>query len=163
MSIDVLALRPEHWADVERIYLEGIATRNATLETAAPSWEEWDRRHLADLRLVAVDADVVVGWAALSPVSDRCAYGGVAEESVYVAEHARGNGIGRLLLEELIRRSEAAGIWTIQTGIFPENDASIRLHERVGFRVLGVREKLGKLDGAWRDVVFLERRSPNVL
>jgi phosphinothricin acetyltransferase len=163
MSVEVMPLRAEHWADVERIYLEGIATRNATFETAAPSWEQWDRSHLADLRLVAIDADVVLGWAALSPVSDRCVYGGVAEESVYVAEKARGNGIARLLLEELIRRSEAAGIWTIQTGVFPENEASIRLHERVGFRVLGIREKLGKLDGVWRDVVFLERRSPNVL
>jgi phosphinothricin acetyltransferase len=105
----------------------------------------------------------VLGWAALSPVSDRCVYGGVAEESVYVAAGERGHGIGRLLLEELIRRSEAAGIWTIQTGIFPENQASLRLHERAGFRVLGVREKLGKRDGVWRDVVFLERRSPTVL
>jgi phosphinothricin acetyltransferase len=163
MNVKVLPLRPEHWADVERIYLEGIATRNATFETAAPSWEQWDRDHLADLRLVAIDGEAVVGWAALSPVSDRCVYGGVAEESVYVAEKARGNGIGRLLLEELIRRSEGDGIWTIQTGIFPENAASIRLHERVGFRVLGVREKLGKLDGVWRDVIFLERRSPHVL
>ena len=163
MNVEVRPLQREHWEDVERIYLEGIATRNATFETAAPSWEQWDRRHLAELPLVAIDADVVLGWAALSPVSDRCVYGGVAEESVYVAEKARGNGIGRLLLEELIHRAEAAGIWTIQTGIFPENEASIRLHERVGFRVLGVREKLGKLDGAWRDVFFLERRSPNVL
>jgi L-amino acid N-acyltransferase YncA len=163
MRVAVTALEPGHWADVERIYLQGVATRNATFETSAPSWEAWDRAHLAGLRLVALDGDSVVGWTALSPVSDRCVYGGVAEESVYVAENARGNGVGRLLLEELIRRSEAAGIWTIQTGVFPENEASIRLHERVGFRVLGVREKLGKLDGIWRDVVFLERRSPSVL
>jgi phosphinothricin acetyltransferase len=105
----------------------------------------------------------VVGWTALSPASGRCVYAGVAEESVYVAAAERGRGVGRLLLEELIRRSEAAGIWTIQTGIFPENEASIRLHERVGFRVLGVREKLGRRDGIWRDVVLLERRSPNVV
>ena len=162
-DVAVVPLEPGHWEAVERIYLEGIATGNATFETSAPSWEEWDRGHLAEPRLVAVRDGRVVGWTALSPVSDRCVYGGVAEESVYVTEAERGRGIGLVLLEELIRRSEAAGIWTIQTGIFPENDASIRLHERVGFRVLGVREKLGKLDGVWRDVVFLERRSPNVL
>ena len=109
------------------------------------------------------DGGDVVGWAALSPVSDRCVYGGVAEESVYVAEVVRGHGVGQLLLEDLIRRSEAAGIWTIQTGIFPENEASLRLHERVGFRVVGVRERIGKRDGVWRDVVFLERRSPHLV
>jgi phosphinothricin acetyltransferase len=162
-SISVAQLEPEHWPAVVRIYREGIATGNATFETTAPRWEKWDSDHLPNLRLVAMENDDVVGWTALSPVSDRCVYGGVAEESVYVAEAARGRGIGRMLLEELIRRSEDAGIWTIQTGIFPENEASIRLHERVGFRVLGVREKLGRLDGVWRDVVFLERRSPNVL
>jgi phosphinothricin acetyltransferase len=162
-ELEVVPLAPHHWDAVERIYLEGIATGNATFETTTPAWEDWDRSHLADQRLVAVRAGEVVGWTALSPVSDRCVYGGVAEESVYVAAGERGRGIGRLLLEELIRRSEVAGIWTIQTGIFPENEASIRLHERVGFRVLGVREKLGQLDGVWRDVVFLERRSPTVL
>jgi phosphinothricin acetyltransferase len=163
VSVAIAPLEPRHWEAVERIYLEGIATGNATFETSAPGWETWDRGHLAGLRLVAVRSSEVVGWAALSPVSDRCVYEGVAEESVYVAAAERGLGIGRLLLEELIRRSEAAGIWTIQTGIFPENEASFRLHERVGFRVLGVREKLGRLDGVWRDVVFLERRSPSVL
>jgi L-amino acid N-acyltransferase YncA len=161
-DIAVIPLGVGHWEYVERIYVEGIATGNATFETSAPAWEAWDQGHLVDLRLVAVRADEVLGWTALSPVSDRCVYGGVAEESVYVAAAERGRGIGRLLLEELILRSEQAGVWTIQTGIFPENTASIRLHERVGFRVLGVREKLGKLNGEWRDVVFLERRSPNV-
>jgi L-amino acid N-acyltransferase YncA len=161
-SISVAQLQPEHWPAVVRIYREGIATGKATFETTAPTWEKWDADHLPGLRLVAVESDEVVGWTALSAVSDRCVYGGVAEESVYVAEAARGRGIGRLLLEELIRRSEESGIWTIQTGIFPENEASIRLHERVGFRVIGVREKLGRLDGDWRDVVFLERRSPHV-
>jgi L-amino acid N-acyltransferase YncA len=161
--IEVVPLEPTHWSAAERIYLEGIATGNATFETTAPSWEAWDRSHLPDLRIVAIDEGaVVLGWAALSSVSDRCVYGGVAEESVYVAENARGNGVGRRLLEDLIRRSEEAGIWTIQTGIFPENRGSLRLHERVGFRVVGVRERLGKLDGVWRDVVFLERRSPRV-
>jgi phosphinothricin acetyltransferase len=162
-DVEVVPLEPDHWEAVRRIYLEGIETRNATFETAAPTWEAWDAGHLDELRLVAVGEGEVVGWAALSPVSDRCVYGGVAEESVYVAAAERGKGIGRLLLEELIRMSEEAGVWTIQTGIFPENTASIRLHERVGFRVLGIREKLGKLDGKWRDVAFLERRSPNVL
>jgi L-amino acid N-acyltransferase YncA len=163
VAVAVEPLEPGHWPAVERIYLEGIATGHATFETTAPTWEEWDARHLADPRLVALDRDEVVGWAGLSPVSDRCVYGGVAEESVYVAAAARGRGVGRTLLEELIQRSEAAGIWTIQTGIFPENEASLHLHERVGFRVVGVREKLGRLDGAWRDVVFLERRSQAVL
>jgi L-amino acid N-acyltransferase YncA len=161
--VEVVPFEPTHWSAAERIYLEGIATGHATFETTAPSWEVWDRSHLPDLRVVAIDESaVVLGWAALSSVSDRCVYGGVAEESVYVAEDARGNGVGRSLLEDLIRRSEEAGIWTIQTGIFPENHGSLRLHERAGFRVVGVRERLGKLDGVWRDVVFLERRSPRV-
>jgi phosphinothricin acetyltransferase len=161
--IEIVALAPAHWGAAREIYLEGIATGHATFETSAPSWEAWDRAHLPDLRVVAIDEDEkVLGWAALSPVSDRCVYGGVAEESVYVTESARGKGVGRKLLEELIRRSETAGIWTIQTGIFPENTASLALHERVGFRVVGVRERLGQLDGSWRDVVFLERRSPSV-
>jgi L-amino acid N-acyltransferase YncA len=156
-------LEQGHWTAVERIYLEGIATRNATFETESPGWEAWDRGHLGDLRLVALRHGEPVGWAALSKVSDRCVYDGVAEGSIYIAASERGRGTGRKLLEELIRRAENAGIWTIQTGIFPENDASLRLHQSVGFRVVGVREKLGRLDGVWRDVVFLERRSPAVL
>ena len=151
-----------HWPAAARIYLEGIATGNATYETSVPSWEAWDRAHLPGLRLVAVDDEQVLGWAALAPVSDRCVYEGVAEDSVYVAADARGRGVGRALLEELIARAEHAGIWTIQTGIFPENEASLRLHERVGFRVVGIRERLGCLHGIWRDVVFLERRSDKV-
>jgi L-amino acid N-acyltransferase YncA len=155
-------LRPEHWEEVARIYAEGIATRQATFETDVPGWEEWDRAHLAEHRFVVVEDGRVLGWAALAPVSDRCVYGGVAENSVYVGEGARGRGVGRTLLDKLIASSEADGIWTIQTGIFPENDASIRLHESVGFRVVGRRERLGKLDGVWRDVLLLERRSPLV-
>jgi phosphinothricin acetyltransferase len=162
-SVVVVPFEPAHWDALRKIYLEGIATGNATFETDAPTWEAWDRSHLAGLRVVAVDdRHIVLGWAALSPVSDRCVYGGVAEESVYVAETARRRGIGRALLEELIRLAEAGGIWTIQTGVFPENEASLRLHERVGFRIVGVRERLGKLNGTWRDVVFLERRSPTI-
>lgn len=152
-------LLPEHWDDVARIYEEGIATGNATFETGVPSWQAWDASHLPEQRLVALDGGTVIGWAALSPVSGRCVYAGVAEGSVYVAEGARGRGVGKALLEELIRRSEQARIWTIETGIFPENEASLRLHERVGFRVVGVRERIGQLHGVWRDVVFLERRS----
>jgi len=155
-----VSFEPTHWHAAERIYLEGIATGDATFETGAPSWEAWDRGHLADLRVVAIDESaVVLGWAALSPVSDRCVDQGVAEESVYVGEHVRGRGVGRRLLDDLIRRSEQAGIWTIQTGIFPENEASLRLHAAAGFRIVGMRERLGRLDGVWRDVVFLERRS----
>ena len=152
-------LRAEHWPDVARIYAEGIATRNATFETELPSWEAWDRAHLAEHRLVATEDEAVLGWAALVPVSDRCVYGGVVENSVYVAASAQGRGVGRALLAALVASTEAAGIWTIQTGIFPENDVSIRLHERAGFRVVGRRERLGRLDGVWRDVLFLERRS----
>jgi L-amino acid N-acyltransferase YncA len=158
--VTIAPLRADHWDAVARIYADGIATGHATFETEVPSWERWDAAHLADHRLVALSEHEVVGWAALSPVSDRCVYGGVAEESVYVAADARGRGVGRALLEALIERSEAAGIWTIQTGIFPENEASVRLHERVGFRIVGVRERLGQHTGVWRDVLLLERRSP---
>jgi L-amino acid N-acyltransferase YncA len=161
--VNVTPLTAEHWPAVRAIYVEGIATGNATFETAAPSWEAWDDAHLAKPRVVAIDASgQVVGWAALSPVSDRDVYRGVAEGSVYVAATARGQGVGRALLERLIADSEATGIWTIQTGIFPENEASLRLHTRAGFRVVGNRERLGKLDGVWRDIVLLERRSARI-
>jgi L-amino acid N-acyltransferase YncA len=156
--MEIVRLRPEHWPDVARIYAEGIATGHATFETEVPAWEAWDEAHLDELRLVALEDGEVAGWTALSPVSGRCVYAGVAEESVYVSEAARGNGVGKALLEELIRRSEQAGIWTIQTGIFPENAVSLALHEKVGFRVIGVRERIGQHNGVWRDVVFLERR-----
>ncbi len=162
-GVTVVPLEAEHWPAVRDIYVEGIATGNATFETEAPTWENWDASHLAGLRLVALDENgVAIGWAALSPVSNRCVYDGVAEESVYVGTSAQGKGVGRALLERLISDSEAAGIWTIQTGIFPENETSLRLHERVGFRALGTRERLGRLNGVWRDVVFLERRSDRI-
>jgi phosphinothricin acetyltransferase len=157
--VTISDLRPEHWPDVVRIYADGIATGNATFETDVPSWERWDSAHLVEHRFVALRDGVVVGWAAVSPVSDRCVYGGVVENSVYVDESARGQGVGRLLLERLIASTEQAGIWTIQTGIFPDNEASLHLHERVGFEVVGRRKRLGKLHGAWRDVLLLERRS----
>lgn len=159
MDIIIDAMQPQDWPAVRAIYLEGIATKNATFETSAPEWEKWDSGHLQNCRLVARLNDQVVGWAALSPVSSRCVYAGVAEESIYISESARGQGVGRKLLAALIEESEQAGIWTIQTGIFPENTVSLHLHERCGFRVLGVREKVGQMDGVWRDVVLLERRS----
>lgn len=148
------------WPAVRDIYEAGIATGNATFETAAPAWEAWDAAHLAGHRWVALDdRDRVIGWTALSPVSDRCAYAGVVEHSVYVDPGARGRGVGRSLLDALVASTEAAGIWTIQTGIFPENSASLALHERAGFRVIGRRERIGRMDGRWRDSVLLERRS----
>jgi len=158
-AIAIEELRAEHWPAVERIYAEGIATGNATFETEVPSWEAWDGVHLPAHRFVALQEGEVVGWVAASRVSERCVYGGVVENSVYVAEAARGHGIGLLLLQELVASTEAAGIWTIQTGIFPENDVSIRVHERAGFEVVGRRTRLGKLRDEWRDVLLLERRS----
>jgi len=158
-SVAIEALRPEHWPGVARVYEEGITTGNATFETEVPSWEAWDAAHLPEHRLVALRDGEVVGWVAVSPVSERCVYGGVVENSAYVAEAARGQGIGLRLLEQLAASTEAAGIWTIQTGIFPENDVSVRVHERAGFEVVGRRKRLGKLAGEWRDVLLLERRS----
>ena len=148
---------------VLEIYAAGIATGDATFQTDVPVWPDWDAAHLAAPRLVARAADgAVLGWCALSPISRREVYAGVCEESVYVAPAARGRGVGRALLEAMVRESEAAGIWTLQTGIFPENAASLALHESCGFRVLGVRERIGRHHGRWRDVVFMERRSKAV-
>ena len=158
-KVTISDLRPAHWPEVARIYADGIATGNATFETEVPNWERWDGAHLGEHRFVALRDDVVVGWVAVTPVSDRCACGGVVENSVYVDEHLHGHGVGRLLLERLIASTEAVGIWTIQTGIFPENEASLHVHERVGFEVVGRRKRLGKLNGVWRDVLLLERRS----
>ena len=144
---------------MREIFEQGIAGRNATFETEAPSWEAWDRSQLDDHRYVAVEQGRVVGWVAAHPVSSRPCYAGVVEHSVYVHDDWQGKGIGRALLEQLFASTEEAGIWTIQTGIFPENEASISLHRKCGFRVVGTQERLGKMDGAWRDVVVLERRS----
>jgi phosphinothricin acetyltransferase len=161
-TVAIAALRPEHWPEVARIYADGIATGDATFETEVPSWERWDAAHLAAHRFVALSDGRVLGWVAVGAVSDRCVYDGVVENSVYVASEARGRGVGRALLERLVASTEAGGIWTIQTGIFPENTASLRVHERVGFRVVGRRERLGRLNGVWRDVLLLERRSTAV-
>ena len=153
-------MRASDWEDVRAIYLQGIATGNATFETDAPSWETWDKAHLAEPRLAAREGTGrVLGWAALTPVSGRCVYAGVGDLSVYVAEEAKGRGVGRALLESLIESSERAGIWTLQAGIFPENAASLALHRRCGFRDVGRRERIGKMNGVWRDVLLLERRS----
>jgi phosphinothricin acetyltransferase len=160
MEFTIRPLLAPDWPAVRSIYLAGIATGNATFETAAPEWERWDAAHLAHSRLVAA-AETVLGFAALSPVSTRQVYAGVAEVSVYVAAQARGAGVGRALLGELIRLSELAGIWTLQAGIFPENQASLQLHQKAGFRTVGTRERIGCLAGRWRDVVLLERRQPH--
>ncbi|TYZ07264.1 N-acetyltransferase family protein [Hymenobacter lutimineralis] len=152
-----------HWPAVKTIYEAGMATGNATFETQAPAWEAWDKAHLGHSRLVAVDeARTVLGWAALSPVSSRCVYGGVAEISIYIAALARGQGVGRQLLQALIADSEAHGIWTLQAGTFEENKASIGLHTQAGFRVIGHRERIGQHHGVWRNTVQMERRSPTV-
>jgi len=155
-------MRPGDWEGVRAIYLEGIASGNATFETDAPPWEKWNASHLKHCRLIARAGERVLGWAALSPVSDRCAYGGVAEVSVYVGSAARGIGVGRGLLEALVQASEQAGIWTLQAGIFPENGASLAIHDRCGFRRIGTRERLGRVGGTWRNVTLLERRSATV-
>jgi L-amino acid N-acyltransferase YncA len=155
-------MTPADWTAVESIYADWIATGDATFETSPPSWEEFDASRLPGHRLVAVERGEVVGWAALSPTSSRACYAGVVEHSVYVAKGARGRGVGRKLIEALIAGADAAGLWTIQTSIFPENKASLALHERVGFRVVGRRERIAKLDGVWRDTILLERRSAEV-
>ena len=163
LGINIDALHPADWPQVRAIYLAGIATGQATFEQSAPDWETWDRKHLPACRLVARDvAGEVLGWAALTPYSARAVYAGVAEVSIYIAAAARGQGVGRQLLAALVNASEAAGIWTLQAGIFPENTASVRLHERCGFRVVGRRDRIGQLHGVWRDVLLLERRSASV-
>lgn len=155
-------LRPGDWEQVKEIYLEGIATGHATFETAAPAWEQWDAAHLPFARLVARQEGNLIAWAALSPVSQRCVYGGVAEVSVYVSASSRRSGVGRKLLNALIDESERNGIWTLQAGMFPENTGSLALHQSCGFREVGRRQRIGKMNGIWRDTILLERRSPVV-
>jgi L-amino acid N-acyltransferase YncA len=161
--MELRALQPEDWPAVRAIYQAGIDGGDATFETAVPEWAAWDAAHLAEHRLVARLDGRVVGWTALAPVSDRCAYAGVAEDSIYVAPEAQGRGVGRALLAAVVASAERGGIWTVQTGIFPENQPSVRLHQACGFRVVGVRERLGRLHGRWRDVLLLERRSPVIV
>jgi L-amino acid N-acyltransferase YncA len=158
-EITIEIMRPEHWDEVRRIYMEGIATGNATFQKDAPSWEEWDHSHRPDCRIIAYLNGQLTGWAALSPVSSRCVYAGVAEVSVYVSQSSANSGVGSSLLKQLIELSEDNGIWTLQSGIFPENLSSLHLHLKHGFREVGRRERIGEMDGVWRDVVLMERRS----
>jgi len=162
MNIVIEPMQPQDWDQVRDIYLQGIATGNATFETAAPSFEAWDKKHFSFARLVARSGPEIAGWAALSPVSERCCYAGIGDLSVYVAAANRGAGIGRKLLQALIDESERNGLWTLQAGIFPENVASLAVHRSCGFRDVGHRERIGRLDGVWRDTVLLERRSTKV-
>jgi len=157
--MEIQILTADHADAVKKIHEEGIATGIATFETSSPSWEEWDRNHLPYARLVATDGETVLGWAALTQVSSRCVYAGVAEISVYVSTEARGKGVGKALLHKLVEESEQHKLWTLQAGIIADNKASIALHEKVGFRVVGVREKLGQYKNKWHDVVLMERRS----
>lgn len=162
LDFDIRDMRTEDWPAVRKIYSEGIATGNATFETETPEWAKWDQGHLRDCRLVAQDGERIVGWAALSSVSTRQVYSGVAEVSVYVAAQTQGRGVGRLLLQSLVEQSERCGIWTLQAGIFPQNIPSVALHKACGFREVGLRQKLGQRGGIWRDVLLLERRSSRV-
>ena len=159
--MQIRALTAADWPAVERIYVAGMAGGDATFETTPPSWPAWDAAHLAEHRWVAVDdSGAIVGFVAASPVSGRCVYAGVVEHSVYVDPACQGRGVGRALLDALIASTETAGIWTIESGVFPENAASLAVHRAVGFRVVGVRERLGRHGDRWRDVVLIERRSP---
>ena len=157
--VSIRPMEKSDWPVVSDIYSQGIATGYATFETEVPSYEEWNKNHLSSCRLIAERAGEVAGWAALSPVSGRCVYGGVAEVSVYVGTEFHGLGIGKLLMNHLILESEKAGLWTLQSGIFPENTGSIKLHEKVGFRKIGFREKVAKHHGEWKDNLIFERRS----
>jgi len=161
-QIKIIPMLEEHWPEVSLIYAQGIATRNATFETKCPDWSAWDHTHRKDCRLVAINDSVVAGWAALVPVSERCIYSGVAEVSVYINEELRGLGIGNLLMEALVTESEKQGIWTLQAGIYPENVASLQIHKKNGFRIVGSRTRIGKMGESWRDVLLLERRSKKV-
>lgn len=160
--MEIQPLLPEHWPFVKEIYESGLSTGNASFQTSAPSWGEWDVAHLKHSRLISILSSQIVGWAALTPISGRCVYAGVAEVSVYVHPENHGLGIGKNLLQELINESEKNGIWTLQAGIFPENIPSLCIHEKMGFRQVGIREKIGQLNGKWRDTVLLEKRSRTI-
>lgn len=155
----IVAINQANFPGVQLIYAQGIATGNATFETAVPDWHKWDASHLVHSRIAVMIQDQMAGWGALSPVSERCVYAGVAEVSVYVHEAFQQMGIGSIILQQLIESSEANGCWSLMAGIFPENEASLHLHEKFGFRVVGTREKIGNMQGRWRDTVLLQRRS----
>jgi phosphinothricin acetyltransferase len=162
IAIEYRPMVATDYEQVAQIYQQGIATGNATFQQNIPTWEDWDESHLKNCRTVGIMDNKIVGWAALTAVSSRCVYAGVAEVSVYVATNYRGLKIGTKLLEYLIEESEASNIWTLQAGIFPENIASIKIHELLGFRIVGKREKIGKMNGKWRDTLLLERRSVKI-
>jgi L-amino acid N-acyltransferase YncA len=157
--MEIQNMQPAHWQFVKAIYEEGIVTGHATFETQSPGWEDWNEAHLQEPRLIALDHDQITGWAALTPVSGRCIYAGVAEVSVYVGKDQRGKGVGKTLLRALVEASEKNNFWTLQAGIFPENTSSLKIHETCGFRIIGCREKIGKMNGIWRNTFLLERRS----
>jgi L-amino acid N-acyltransferase YncA len=157
--MEIEAFNPKHWPEASVIYQSGIATGNAHFSLQVPEWDEWDHEHVKNCRLVALENGKVLGWAALTATSDRCVFAGVAEVSIYIAENVRGKGIGKKLLAELIKQSEQNNFWTLEARIFAENTASIHIHQQNGFRIVGRRERIGKLNGVWRDTVLLERRS----
>jgi phosphinothricin acetyltransferase len=160
MKIELLTKK--HWPQVKAIYESGVSTGNANFAHPAAKWEQWDNAHVKNCRLVAIENGEVLGWAALAAVSDNCVFTGVAEDSVYIAENSRGKGIGKQLLKEIVKLSEENNFWTLESRIFPENLASIKIHEENGFRVVGSRERIGQLNGLWRDTLLLERRSIKV-
>ena len=160
--MQIAKMTEAHWPAVKAIYESGIGTGQATFQTAAPEWEEWDKAHVQECRLVALEGNKIIGWAALTPVSGRCVYAGVGEVSVYIDGSARGKGVGKALLNELVHESELNNFWTLQAGIFPENIASIQIHKANGFRIIGSREKIGQMNGVWRDTLLLERRSTSI-
>ncbi len=157
--MEIIPIHKDHFPEIAEIYRQGLETGNATFETTVPTWEDWDKAKLKHSRLVAILDNTVVGWAALSAVSDRCVYGGVAEVSIYISNDHQGKGIGKALMLKLIEDSERNGIWTLQSGMFPENEATVSLHKSAGFRIIGYREKIGKLGSKWRDTIMMERRS----
>jgi len=161
-KMKIASLKQEHFEAVREIYAQGIATGIATFQEEVPTWESWDESHLKKGRLVALNGDDIAGWAALTPVSGRCVYAGVAEVSIYIHPNHRGKGIGRALLKALIAESEKQNLWTLQAGIFPENAASLKIHQQCGFRQVGYREKIGQLNSVWRDTILLERRSQTI-
>lgn len=160
--MQIINFTQEHYSQVANIYLQGIATGNATFQTTTPSWNDWNNSHLQHSRIAAFRNNQMIGWAALTAVSNRCVYTGVAEVSIYIATDFQGKGIGYQLLNQLILDSEQHGFWTLQSGIFPENLGSIKLHQKCGFRTIGYREKIGKMNGVWRDNIIMERRSKTV-
>lgn len=159
MDFKIKEMKSSNWDQISQIYKEGIDTNNATFETTIPSWSSWISNHIPGCNIIASKGEEILGWASLSPTSGRKVYSGVVEVSVYVSEKHHGKGIGKALLKKLIELSENKGIWTLQAGIFPENEISINLHKKCGFKSVGIREKIGKMNGVWRDVVLMERRS----